>query len=52
MKLNFEQIRAISTGAVRYAEDEDGIKLYRFTEEQEKLYEEAIEFYDRSQDTA
>ena len=53
MKLNFEQIKAISTGAVRFEEDECGIKLYRFTKEQEKLYEEAdIEFYNRSQATA
>ena len=53
MKLNFEQIKAISTGAVRFEEDECGIKLYRFTKEQEKLYEETdIEFYNRSQATA
>ena len=38
MKLNFEQIKAISTGAVRFEEDESGIKFYRFTEEQEKFY--------------
>lgn len=53
MELNFEQIKAISTGAVRFEEDEDGIRLYRFTKEQEKLYEETdIEFYNRSQATA
>lgn len=53
MKLSFEQIKAISTGAVRFEEDERGVRLYRFTEEQEKLYEEAdIEFYNRSQSTA
>lgn len=53
MKLNFEQIKAISTGAVRFEEDESGIKFYRFTEEQEKLYEETdVEFYNRSQATA
>lgn len=53
MKLTFEQIKAISTGTVRFEEDESGIKLYRFTEEQEKLYEEAdVEFYNRSQSTA
>lgn len=53
MKLSFEQIKAISTGAVRFAEEEDGMKLYRFTEEQEKLYKEAeIGFYDKCQATA
>ena len=53
MKLNFEQIKAISTGAVRFEEDESGVRLYRFTKEQEKLYEESdIEFYNRSQATA
>ena len=53
MKLNLEQIKAISTGAVRFEEDESGIKFYRFTEEQEKLYEETdVEFYNRSQATA
>ena len=53
MKLSFEQIKAISTGAVRFEEDENGIKFYRFTREQEKLYEETdIEFYNRSQATA
>lgn len=53
MKLSFEQMQAISTGAVRFEIDEKGMKLYRFTEEQEKLYEETdIEFYNRSQATA
>jgi len=53
MKLNFEQIKAISTGAVRFEEDEEGVKLYRFTMEQEKLYEETnTDFFKRSQATA
>ena len=53
MKLNFEQIRAISTGAVRFEEDENGVRLYRFTKKQEQLYEKTnIEFYERSQSTA
>jgi len=53
MKLIFEQIKAMATGAVRFEEDEDGIRLYRFTKEQEKLYEETdVEFYNRSQATA
>ena len=53
MKLNFEQIKAISTGAVRFEEDENGVRLYRFTKQQEQLYKETnIEFYNRSQSTA
>lgn len=53
MKLNFEQIKAISTGAVRFEENEEGIKLYRYTREQEKLYKDTnIEFYYKSQQTA
>lgn len=53
MKLNFEQIKAISTGAVRFEEDESGIKLYRYTKEQEKLYEDTHEeFFHKSKQTA
>jgi len=53
MKLNFEEIKAISTGAVRFEEDESGIKLYRYTKEQEKLYENTHEeFFYKSQQTA
>ena len=53
MKLNYEQIKAISTGAVRLEEDETGIKLYRYTREQEKLYEDTnVAFYNKSQATA
>ena len=52
MKLTFEQMKEISTGAVRFKE-ENGVCFYRFTEEQEKLYEETdVEFYNRSQATA
>ena len=53
MKLNFEQIKAISTGAVRFEEKENGVILYRFTKKQEQLYEKTnIEFFERSQSTA
>lgn len=53
MKLNFEQIKAISTGAVRFEEDETGVRLYRYTREQEKLYEDTnVEFFYKSQATA
>ena len=38
MKLDFEQIKAITTGAVRIQQEEDGIHFYRFTEEQQNLY--------------
>lgn len=43
MKLTFEQIKQITKGAVRFSEEEQGIRLYRFTEEQEQLYEERDE---------
>lgn len=53
MKLNFEQIKAVSTGAVRFEEEENGVILYRFTKKQEQLYEKTnIEFFERSQSTA
>ena len=38
MKLNFETIKGITCGAVRFAEEDGGIRFYRFTEEQEELY--------------
>lgn len=38
MKLDLAQIKAITTGAVRIQQEEDGIHFYRFTEEQQKLY--------------
>lgn len=53
MRLSFEQIKAISTGAVRFEEGAEGVSLYRFTEEQEKLFEETnIDFYTRTQSSA
>ena len=46
MKLTYEQIAAISQGAVRSTEVENGVYLYRFTKEQEKLYKHVSEdFY-------
>lgn len=49
MKLTLEQIKEVATGAVRFVEDEEGIKLFRFTEEQEKMYKEVNEdFWHRS----
>ena len=40
MKLDFAQIRSVTMGAVRIVEAENGIRFYRFTEEQEALYHE------------
>lgn len=37
MKLNFEQIKSITLGAVRINEQADGIHFFRFTKEQEDL---------------
>lgn len=49
MKLNFEQIYSVCLGAVRAIETEEGIHLYRFTEEQEELYRQAnTGFYNKS----
>lgn len=53
MKLNFEQIRSICQGAVRMAETENGVRLYRFTEEQEEIYRLAnADFYKKTFATA
>ncbi len=38
MKLDVEQIKKIATGAVRIEEENEEIRLYRFTKEQEELY--------------
>ena len=40
MKLNIEQIRAISCGAVRVEETDFGVSFFRFTKEQEEMYKE------------
>ena len=53
MKLTYEQISAICQGAVRSAGIENGVCLYRFTEEQEELYKWISEdFYRKSRATA
>lgn len=39
MKLDAEQIKKISTGAVRIEEENGEVRLYRFTKEQIELYE-------------
>ena len=38
MQLNFEQIKAVTCGAVRFTEESDGITFHRFTEEQQEMY--------------
>ena len=53
MKLNFDQICSICLGAVRAKEMEDGVRLYRFTEEQEEIYKQTnLNFYNKSLATA
>lgn len=49
MKLNYEQIQSICQGTVRTAETDNGVRLYRFTEEQEEIYRQAsADFYKKS----
>ena len=38
MKLTISQISPMTTGAVRIEQAEDGIRFYRFTQEQEEMY--------------
>lgn len=54
MKLEFEKIKEITTGAVRIICEEDGeIGFYRFTKEQEELYKNTNDiFYAKSFSTA
>jgi lysophospholipase L1-like esterase len=42
MKLTFEQIRSITTGAVSLEQEEYGIRVYRFNEEQRSLFQRRI----------
>lgn len=39
MKLNYNQITSITNGAVRITQEEDGFHFFRFTQEQEDLYQ-------------
>lgn len=49
MKLNFDQIYSACLGAVRAKETEAGVRLYRFTEEQEEIYRQAnTSFYNKT----
>lgn len=48
MKLDFEQIKSITTGAVHIEEENNGIAFFRFTKEQTELYRITSEnFYNR-----
>ena len=38
MQLTFEQIKAITCGAVRILQEEKGLRFWRFTKEQEEMY--------------
>lgn len=53
MNVSFEQIQSIVKGVVRVVEKPEGILFYRFTEEQEKLYQMTNEgFYQKTFSTA
>ena len=39
MELNYNQMKTITNGAVRITQEADGFHFYRFTQEQEALYE-------------
>lgn len=49
MELTYEQIKAVTCGAVRYTVEEDGITFHRFTQAQHEMYEKKNEaFFDKS----
>ena len=53
MKLDFEKIKEICTGAVRIEREGEGVRFYRFSEKQEALYKERRDdFYAKSFATA
>lgn len=53
MQLNFEQIRSVTLGAVRFEQSDEGIRFYRFTPEQHQLYsEKTVGLFEKSQATA
>ena len=53
MKLNITQVREIAKGAVRVTEEKDGFHFYRFTKEQEELYNNTNkDFYQKTFATA
>ena len=53
MKLNIEQIRKITRGAVRIEDEVDGVHFYRFTKAQEELYKNVSnDFFRKTHATA
>ena len=53
MKLSVDQIREITTGAVRVTEEEGQVAFFRFTEEESEFYENrSKEFYIKSKATS
>lgn len=49
MKLNLDQIKEITVGAARIVEETDGFHFYRFTKEQEAMYEvRKTDFYNKT----
>lgn len=53
MQLSFTQIKDITCGAVRIQQAEDGVRFYRFTQEQHDLYSQRIiGLFEKSQATA
>ena len=52
MKLNFDTIKAITSGADRITEEADGFHFYRFTQEQEAYYKTVRNHYPKTFATA
>ena len=52
MKLNFDTIRSITTGAARIKEQDDGFHFYRFTQSQEDFYKNYPNHYPKTFATA
>ena len=49
MKLSVDQIRSVCMGAVRVEETENGVRILRFTKEQEELYKvTSADFYKKN----
>ena len=44
MKLTFEQVKAITTGAVSIDKEDGGIRFYRFNQEQRSLYQRRVRY--------
>ena len=46
MQLSFEQIKAITTGAVSIEQEENGIRFYRFNQEQRTLHQRRVTYFE------